>query len=127
MFYPHHDGHSKVSPVLSDKVPQREKCHPKQSKPRPEQPLPIEKALCFHHCSARAAQSIKGHHRPVIASNFHPLEKESRIVPLRNVSAGARHTLVRPLASQQGSEVTSTYHVKVSFVIGINQTIHTTN
>ena len=30
-------------------------------------------ALCFNHCSARAAQDIKGHHRPVIASNFHSL------------------------------------------------------
>ena len=28
---------------------------------------------CVHHCSARAAQSIEGHHRPVIASNFHLL------------------------------------------------------
>ena len=34
-------------------------------------------ALWFNHCSARAAQDIKGHHRPVIASNFLQLSTES--------------------------------------------------
>ena len=32
--------------------------------------------LSLYQCSARAAQDIEGHHRPVIASIFHPLERE---------------------------------------------------
>ena len=30
-----------------------------------------------HQCSARAAQNIEGHHRPVIASNFRVLDAQS--------------------------------------------------
>jgi len=37
---------------------------------------------CMHHCNARAAQNIEGHHRPVFASNFHSLDM--RRVPLRS-------------------------------------------
>src|ERR1043165_8928348 len=32
---------------------------------------------CMHQCSARAAQNIEGHHRPVIASNFRRLHTDS--------------------------------------------------
>jgi hypothetical protein len=39
-------------------------------------------ARCVHQCSARAAQDIQGHHRPVIASHLHRLEEPS--VPLRS-------------------------------------------
>ena len=49
---------------------------------------------CVHHCSARAAQSIEGHHRPVIASNFHllvvkninsPFKKKKRVIRVQSV------------------------------------------
>ena len=55
MFYPHHDRVSQDYPHL-----------------------PVEERtrwLC--QCSARAAQNIEGHHRPVIASNFHQLNADS--------------------------------------------------
>ena len=56
IIYPHHVAHSKITQTFrSRKV----------------------KARCMQQCSARAAQNIEGHHRPVIASNFLRLHTES--------------------------------------------------
>eukprot|EP00828_Plagiopyla_frontata_P000274 TRINITY_DN0_c13_g1_i3.p1 TRINITY_DN0_c13_g1~~TRINITY_DN0_c13_g1_i3.p1 ORF type:complete len:198 (+),score=-27.58 TRINITY_DN0_c13_g1_i3:354-947(+) len=66
-------------------------------------------ACCLCHCSARAAQDVQGHHRPVIASNFH-------VFCTQSLQEG--YWIKDPAPIQQ---------VKVSFVNGINQTNHSTN
>ena len=77
---------------------------------RPEHPT-----HCPHQCSARAAQDIKGHHRPVIASTFPRLQ--SFDTPIVGVVHSPQPCGSRPHNTPQ----------KVSFVIAIKQTNHSTN
>ena len=77
---PHHVVLSKDFPALPGKVAARTFRH-----------APHNKTPCTQQCSARAAPDIKGHHRPVIALNFH------RIAPI--VAVGGCHLLVLPPAA----------------------------
>eukprot|EP00831_Metopus_contortus_P079743 TRINITY_DN7_c0_g1_i34.p1 TRINITY_DN7_c0_g1~~TRINITY_DN7_c0_g1_i34.p1 ORF type:complete len:236 (+),score=-19.23 TRINITY_DN7_c0_g1_i34:611-1318(+) len=74
-------------------------------------PMPFSLGTyCMHQCSTRAAQDIQGHHRPVIALNF--------LEVLPHSPSKKQPIAIAKRSSQQ---------VKVSFVIGINQTNHSTN
>ena len=66
MIYPQHDELSKDYPYLSAKaVLEAEGERTRKLALVPAKPTPWA-----HQCSARAAQNIEGHHRPVIASIF---------------------------------------------------------
>jgi hypothetical protein len=90
---PHHVVLSKDFPALPGKVAARL-----------SRDAPHNKTPCTQQCSARAAPDIKGHHRPVIALNFH------RIAPI--VAVGGGHP--RPedrgqVVSQNTTHPTSTH------------------
>ncbi len=55
IIYPYHDARSQITQAFQPRFYTR----------------------CMHQCSARAAQDIKGHHRPVIAPNFRQLVTDS--------------------------------------------------
>ena len=63
----------------------------------------------INQCSARAAQSIKGHHRPDLARHFLQI------------------ILMVYLGTNDRNPTLSNKIIRISFVIGINQTSHPTN
>ena len=86
------------APNQSPDLPQRDCSPQKKPKKRREQGFERDAPLSYslYQCSARAAQDIEGHHRPVIASIFHPLG--TRIVPLRSwFSSSVPPPVIHPL------------------------------
>jgi len=87
---PHHVVLSKDFPALPGKV-----------EARLSRDAPHNKTPCTQQCSARAAPDIKGHHRPVIALNFH------RIAPIVAVGGGR----LRPVRAPARSRLTTATHL----------------